>query len=236
MAIDIVPELLEKIQKSFDTDIRKNEQLQRIQEMIANGTATYEQAYDYAKEIGGTLAASFQKYLNSDVLPDGHMYYNIANRILNPTLNRNYIIVAAVSVEIQEILNRKAGLGLRGIRPQINQMRIDSIIEKIVSEEVFDDVAWMLGEPIVNFTRSVVDDTIETNADFQYQAGLYPRIIRIAKGSEVCEWCRSLEGTYKYPDVPRDVYRRHDRCECIVEYDPGDAKRQNIWSKEWRSL
>ena len=236
MAIDIVPELLEKIQKSFDTDIRKNEQLQRIQKMIANGTATYEQAYQYAQVVGETLAQAFEMHISSETLPDGHMYYNIANRILNPTLNRNYIIVAAVSVEIQEILNRKAGLGLRGIRPQINQMRIDSIIEKIVSEEVFDDVAWMLEEPIVNFTRSVVDDTIETNADFQYQAGLYPRIIRIAKGSEVCEWCRALEGTYKYPDVPRDVYRRHDRCECIVEYDPGDAKRQNIWSKEWRSL
>ena len=236
MAIDIVPELLEKIQKSFDTDIRKNEQLQRIQKMIANGTATYEQAYQYAQVVGETLAQAFEMHISSETLPDGHMYYNIANRILNPTLNRNYIIVAAVSVEIQEILNRKAGLGLRGIRPQINQMRIDSIIEKIVSEEVFDDVAWMLEEPIVNFTRSVVDDTIETNADFQYQAGLYPRIIRIAKGSEVCEWCRSLEGTYKYPDVPQDVYRRHDRCECIVEYDPGDAKRQNIWSKEWRSL
>src|SRR5690606_32457970 len=190
MAIDIVPELLEKIQKSFDTDIRKNEQLQKIQEMVANGTATYEQAYQYAQVVGETLAQAFEMHISSETLPDGHMYYNIANRILKPTLNRNYIIVAAVSVEIQEILNRKAGLGLRGIRPQINQMRIDSIIEKIVSEEVFDDVAWMLAEPIVNFTRSVVDDTIETNADFQYQVGLYPRIIRIAKGSEVCEWCR----------------------------------------------
>ena len=236
MAIDIVPELLEKIQKSFDTDIRRNEQLQRIQEMVANGTATYEQAYQYAQVVGETLAQAFEMHISSETLPDGHMYYNIANRVLNPTLSTNHDMVSRISAEIQEILNRKAGLGLRGIRPQINQMRIDSIIEKVVSEEVFDDVAWMLEEPIVNFTRSVVDDTIETNADFQYQAGLYPRIIRIAKGSEVCEWCRSLEGTYKYPDVPRDVYRRHDRCECIVEYDPGDAKRQNIWSKEWRSL
>lgn len=236
MAIDIVPELLEKIQRSFNTEIRRNEKLQKIQEMIANGTATYEQAYQYAQVVGETLAQAFEMHISSETLPDGHMYYNIANRVLNPTLSMNHDMVSRVSAEIQEILNRKAGLGLRGIRPQLNQMRIDSIIEKVVSEEVFDDVAWMLEEPIVNFTRSVVDDTIETNADFQYQAGLYPRIIRIAKGSDICEWCRVLEGVYKYPDVPRDVYRRHDRCECIVEYDPGDARRQNIWSKEWRSL
>lgn len=236
MAIDIVPELLEKIQRDFNTEIRRNKQLQQIHEMIASGTATYEQAYQYAKEIGETLAKAFEVHINSDVLPDGHMYFNIADRILNPTLSQNHALVASVAVQVQEILNKQAGLGLRGIEPEINQQRIKSIIERVVHEETYDDVAWMLEEPIVNFTRSVVDDTIETNADFQYQAGLYPRIIRIAKGSEVCEWCRSLEGTYKYPDVPQDVYRRHDRCECIVEYDPGDVKRQNIWSKEWRSL
>src|SRR5690606_41355344 len=120
MAIDIVPELLEKIQKSFDTDIRKNEQLQRIQKMIANGTATYEQAYQYAQVVGETLAQAFEMHISSETLPDGHMYYNIANRILNPTLNRNYTIVASVAVEIREILNLSAGLGMRGIRPHLN--------------------------------------------------------------------------------------------------------------------
>src|SRR5690625_7391606 len=104
--------------------------------MIENGTATYEQAYEYAQEVGQTLSSALQARINSEVLPDGHMYFNIADRILNPTLQTNHVIVAAVAVNIQEILNRQAGLGLRGIEAPLNQHRIKRIIERVVAEEV----------------------------------------------------------------------------------------------------
>ena len=234
MATDIVPELLEVIERDFNTFLRQNKEIERIRQAIEEGSATYKQAYEYAEQVGEALANSFEKNISSEVLPDGHMYFNIAERILNPTLERNHILVADVSVEIQEILNRKAGLGLKGISPELNRHRIKSIIERVVHEEMYDDVKWMLAAPVVNFTQSVVDDTIQANAEFQYQSGLYPRIIRYTQGSETCEWCRNLAGIYKYPDVPDDVYKRHDRCDCVVEYDPGDARRQNVWTKEWR--
>ena len=234
MATDIVPELLEVIERDFDTFLQQNKKVERVRQAIEEGSATYEQAYEYAQQVGEALANSFEKNISSEVLPDGHMYFNIADRILNSTLERNHILVATVSVEIQEILNRKAGLGLKGVSPEINRNRIKSIIERVVHEEIYDDVKWMLAAPVVNFTQSVVDDTIQANAEFQYQSGLYPRIIRYTQGSETCEWCRNLAGIYKYPDVPDDVYKRHDRCDCVVEYDPGDARRQNVWTKEWR--
>lgn len=234
MATDIVPELMEKIQREFNHKISRNKKIQRIQEMIENGTATYEQAYEFAQEVGEALAQAFETNISSEMLPDGHMYFNIADRILNSTLETNHVLVANVSVEIQEILNRQARLGLKGIKPELNRHRIKSIIERIVHEELFDNVSWMIGEPIVNFTQSVVDDTIKANAHFQYESGLFPKIIRIVHGSEPCDWCKKVAGVYKYPDVPEDVYKRHDRCRCVVEYDPGDARRQNVWSKEWR--
>lgn len=234
MATDIVPELLETIQKEFNTEISRNKKLQQIRKMIENGTATYEQAYDYAEQVGEALATAFEIHIKSDVLPEGHMYYNIAERILNPTLENNHILVATVSAEVQEILNREAGLGLRGIQPELNQYRIDSIINRITAEEIFDDVEWILAEPIINFSQSVVDDTIQTNAEFQYNSGLYPRISRTVHGPDPCDWCKRVAGVYKYPDVPEDVYKRHDRCRCTVDYDPGDVRRQNVWTKEWR--
>lgn len=234
MATDIVPELLENIQRDFNTAIGRSAKLKNIQAMIENGTATYLQANEYAVEVGEILARTFKIHIKSEVLPDGKMYYNIAERILNPTLSNNHIIVAAVSAEIQEQLNKSVGLGLKGIEPKVNQFRIDSIVNRIVAEKIFDDVAWILQEPIVNFTQSVVDDTIQANAEFQYESGLYPKIIRVVHGTDPCDWCKSLAGIYKYPDVPGDIYKRHDRCRCTVEYDPGDARRQNIWTKEWR--
>ena len=50
-----------------------------------------------------------------------------------------------------------------------------------------------------------------------------------------CEWCRALAGTYSYPDVPKDVYRRHQRCRCTVDYYPGNGKIQNVHSKQWNT-
>ena len=63
-------------------------------------------------------------------------------------------------------------------------------------------------------------------------AGLRPRVIRTAE-SHCCKWCSALAGTYDYPRVPKDVYRRHERCRCRVEYDPGEGRRQNVWNKTW---
>ncbi|MFP3490521.1 hypothetical protein R0K20_23250, partial [Staphylococcus sp. SIMBA_130] len=81
----------ENIQRDFNTAISRNEKLQNIQTMIENGPATHQQANEYAVEVGEALARTFQAHVKSDVLPDGKMYYNIAERVLNPTLSNNHV-------------------------------------------------------------------------------------------------------------------------------------------------
>lgn len=233
MATDIVPGLLENIQKDFNSKINKNKKLKSIRKAIDGGAATYVQANEYAVEVGSVLASSFKTHLKSDELPDGYMYYNIAERIVTPTLSKNHNMVTKVSAEVQGQLNKSVGLGIKGIEAPVNNKRIESIINRITAENVFDDVAWILQEPVVNFTQTSVDETIKANVDFQGESGLSPKIIRTTD-ADPCDWCKSMAGTYKYPNVPNDVYARHDRCRCTVEYDPGDARRQNIWTKEWR--
>ena len=75
----------------------------------------------------------------------------------------------------------------------------------------------------------MVDQTLEKNVDFQGKSGLSPKIRRTAFG-ETCEWCQAVAGTYSYPNVPKDVYRRHANCDCIVEYIDG-GKIQDVHSK-----
>jgi len=233
MVVDVVPELLDRIQKDFNIELNNSKKIANIREMIEKGTATYVQANEYAIEVGECLARVFKRHLKADVLPDGRMYFNIAERILNPTLGYNHTLISQASAEIQEVLNRSIGLGIKGIEAPLNQYRIDSIINRVSVEEDFENVAWILDEPIVNFSQSVVDDVIETNVNFHGESGLSPTVIRVAHGHDPCDWCRSMEGTYKYPNVPDGVYGRHDRCRCTVEYDPGDSRRQNVWTKEW---
>ena len=232
--MDIVPELLELIERDFNTAISSSEKLKYIRKLINEGKATYKQANEYAIEVGEILSRIYTKHIKSDVLPDGKMYYNIAERILTPTLSNNHDIVAKVSAEVQEHLNKSTGLGLKGIEPKVNRERIESIINRITHEELFDDVAWILGEPVVNFTQTVVDEVIKANVDFQGESGLSPKIIRTTDSAKACDWCKRQAGTYEYPNVPQDVYKRHDRCRCTVEYVPDGVSKQNVWSKEWR--
>lgn len=80
-----------------------------------------------------------------------------------------------------------------------------------------------------------MDDTIKANAEFHYKARLSPKIIRTSDGN-CCDWCDGVVGEYKYPDVPKDVYRRHKNCGCEVNYYPGDGKYQNAHTKKWSDL
>src|SRR5690625_3785506 len=194
MATDIVPELLELIERDFNNAISKSNKLKQLREVIDSGKATYKQANEYAIEVGEILSRVYAEHIKSEVLPDGKMYYNIAERIITPTLTNNHEIVASVSAEIQEQLNKSIGIGLKGIEPSVNQIRIESIINRVVAEEKFDDVAWILQEPVINFTQSVVDETIKANVDFQGESGLYPKIIRVAHGVDPCDWCLEMEG------------------------------------------
>lgn len=92
---------------------------------------------------------------------------------------------------------------------------------------------WLIEKPVIdNLLKDIVTNSIEKNAEFQYEAGMKPKVIRKSPGY-CCEWCQNLVGTYTYPDVPKDVYRRHKNCNCTVEYDPGDGKRQNVHTKRY---
>lgn len=232
MAEDISPVLLEKIQKSFQTAFDRDAQIQAVYQAIEGGTATYAQANEFAVRVGELLAEAFGAHLSSSVLPDGRMYYNIAKSVLSPTFRRNYELITGVTTSVQEALNAAAGLGLKAQIPAFNQDRLEGIINRVSSEPNFDDVAWILQEPVVNFSQSIVDDSIRGNAEFQAGAGLKPKIVRTLLG-KACDWCRALAGTYTYPNVPKDVYRRHENCRCTVVYDPGSGKRQNVHTKQW---
>ena len=231
---DIAPALLEQIQKDFRARIQSSTKLKDLLQLVNDGKATFVQAEEFAHEAGTLLSQTLGEHISSAVLPDGKMYFNIADRVLRPVLEEDHQLISDVAVQVQEQLNKKAGIGLKTQSAPVNEDRIDGIIDKVSDADNFDDVAWVLDEPIVNFSQSVVDDILKANIDFQGKAGLRPQIIRQAE-HKCCEWCSRLEGKYDYPKVPPDVYRRHERCRCTVDYLPGNGKVQNVHTKGWKT-
>lgn len=228
---DVLPALLEEVQDNFGQEFVKSEVVDKALKTLEAKKATYANANDFAIEVGEILSKALTTSVTADKLPDGKMYYNIAKRLLEPVLQQNHELVADYSSKVQTILNESAKISLVAQPVELNQDRIDGFIERFSREDKFDNVKWLLGEPIVNFTQSIVDDSIKKNADFHAKAGLQPKIVRKTAG-RCCKWCQSLAGSYNYPDVPKDVYRRHQNCRCTVDYKPGDGKKKNIWSKK----
>lgn len=232
MVEDIVPSLLKKIKSEFEGARLDSEVLKDLLSKLQHSKASYLDANKYAIEIGEILSKALGASLTNETLPDGKMYYNIAQRVLTDVLGRNYELVSDYAEQVQKNLNSEAKIGLAAQVPELNQDRIDGLVNRLASEESFDDVKWLLVDPIVIFSQSIVDDSIRKNAEFHHKVGLSPKIVRRVVGHP-CKWCKSLEGSYNYPEVPKDIYRRHGNCRCTVDYHPGNGKKQNVHTKKW---
>lgn len=231
MENDVLPGILQEVQERFERDFGKSEIVRNAFAALKGKKATYKTANEFAIEIGDILSKALGRSLSADKLPDGKMYYNIAQRLLTDVLGRNHELVSGYASDVQKNLNDEAKIGLKVQVPELNLDRIAGIVNRFSSEENFEDVSWLLGEPIVNFTQSIIDDSIRKNAEFHHQSGLQPEIVRKSY-FHCCEWCQEVQGNYKYPRVPKDVYRRHQHCRCIVDYDPKSGKIQNVWTKK----
>lgn len=235
MENDVLPGILQEVQERFETNFGKSEIVRNAFATLKAKKATYKTANEFAIEVGEILSKTLGASLSADKLPDGKMYYNIAQRLLTDVLGRNHELVSGYASDVQKNLNQEAKIGLKVQVPELNLDRIAGIVNRFSSEENFEDVSWLLGEPIVNFTQSIIDDSIRKNAEFHHQSGLQPEIVRKSY-FHCCEWCQEVQGSYKYPRVPKDVYRRHQHCRCTVDYDPKSGKTQNVWTKKWNSI
>lgn len=227
---DIVPELFDKIEKTFKLKAKESKIIKEKLKVLKNKKADYKDANEFAVEVGKILADTFQDKIKTQDLPDGKMYYNIAKRLIEPNMVRNHDLVSEYSKEVQSQLNKKANISIKAQKADLNQDRIDKLVDKITKYDSYDDGKWLLNEPIVNFTLAVVDETIRKNADLHAKVGLSPKIERYTNG-KCCDWCDKLAGIYNYEDVKNagdEVFRRHRHCDCLVIYDPKNGKNNRI--------
>ena len=227
---DISPELLEKIRNDFRRLIEEDEEAERLLEKIRSGSADYSEAEAYSLRVAEALSQALGNYLTPDELPKGKFYYNIAEKVLGPLIREDYELVTEAARQVQESLNKKAGLGLRAQVAKMDEERVLYLISEAADAEDIPAVLMILGEPVKNLSLSFVTETLKKNVEFHGESGLRPTVTR--SGSwKACEWCRGLVGKYIYPAIPRDVWRRHQYCRCTVLSDPGDGSRVNVHTK-----
>lgn len=212
MEKDIVPELLDKLTEDFGSMYNKSKKIAKLKGIEKK---SFNDAYSYALEIGNIQAKVFKKNISSAVLPDGKMYYNIAERIINGTLPSDYKLISEYYLDMQNTANKASGIGLKAKISALNKDRLDGFIERLSSGEEYDKIAWILDEPIKNFALNIVDESIKSNADFLSDAGVTVTVTRTSEYN-CCKWCDDLAGTYTAP-FDSKIFARHDNCRCTIE-------------------
>lgn len=235
---DISIELWNKIEAEYNALYSESKEVKRLYEKLVNGVATYEDATAYAEEVGSIWSKALGHNLNIETLPDGKLYFNIANKTIRPALVEDYEAVAEFTEQLQNLLNQSAKIGLKSVVPKINDDRIRNLIDKIASQyDVFSSTDWLIGSDVLaNYSRAVVSDFVEENAKLQKDAGLHSWIERIEGAGGCCDWCRRMVGKYTYGEQPDDFFRVHKDCTCSIEFHPSKRAVQRISYKDGKRI
>lgn len=217
---DIVPELYKKIKSEFDGLVSSDEEIQAI--LNGDKVGTFAELYPMSKRVGQYAAKSLSNNYTEELLPDGILYWNIMERTIMPVMKNIHKIDNQLAFNVQKKLDAAQKIGIKPQESDFPEERVNSVMNMLSTltndnKTDLQRTSQILSRSVVNISNSIIDNFIQKNAEFRANAGMTAKIIRTSSG-HCCEWCNEIAGTYKYPDVPKDVYRRHDNCDCTVEY------------------
>lgn len=114
---DIAPELYERIEESFHDYMDNDKRLQMLLKKIEDGSDDYNVAHYYAEAVGKCASRALLKHLKEDTLPDGKLYFNIAERTVKPILQEVVAIISEASTKVQEAYNKTLELNIKAVMP-----------------------------------------------------------------------------------------------------------------------
>lgn len=214
---DVSQDILNAVVKDFQKKYQSSKAVNKLILKIENGTASHIDSYQFAQKVSDFLNYAIKKNMTGDTLPNGKLYYHIAESVLSPLLKNNHALVTNYVKDVQTMLNAKEKMPIKGRTAKCNLDRIEGICSEYSRSDLFEDTQQELAESIENYSLSCVDDTIRENVKFLDELGYYEVVERKADRG-ACKWCRSLEGTYDYSsNMDTTVFKRHKRCRCTIE-------------------
>ena len=213
---DVSQDILNAVIKDFEKKYKSSKAVNKLILKIDNGTASHMDSYQFAQKVSDFLNYAIKKNMTGSTLPNGKLYYHIAESVLTPVLKNNHALITNYVKDVQTMLNKKDDIPFKGRTAKCNTDRIEGICSEYSRAEKFEAEQAELADSIENYSLSSVDDTIKENAKFLNNLGYYEVVERRADNG-ACKWCRSLEGTYDYSsDMDNTIFKRHKRCKCTV--------------------
>ena len=204
------------IKQEFQDSVNNDPKCQNLYKKIRSGDASYKTGSQLAVRIGEILGKVLKRYA-----PTTSVYDWDLNDLLPKSLGLDHSMVATACKQIQENMNKDAGLGIKPKEPKFNWDRVNGMIKELEDHaDNFGDIEKSFYDQLCNFSQNVVDDAIRDNMQLMARAGIKTQVVRQAE-FKACEWCRDVAGTYDYAEVKNqgnDVWRRHDNCRCTIDF------------------
>ena len=138
---DVAPKLYEKIYKSFTAKTKRNMDIRSFNVKLSEGRAEPEDVSLYARALGECASEALIENIKHDELPDGKLYWNIAERTIKPLLEEIHKMVNDAAGEIQKKLDEERNIHLNPVRAEFPEERIRALLNGLMQalEEAGED-------------------------------------------------------------------------------------------------
>lgn len=205
----------EDIKQQFIDTVNNDKVVTELYAKIRKGDATYGTANKLAARVGEDLGKVLRQYAPFESIDEWDL-----DDLIPKSLGLDHQIVTTACQQIQEKMNKEAGLGIKYQAPIFDMDRAMGIVKELRDNPEFTNIENTFYDQLANFSMNIVDDSIRDNAQIMARSGIKTLVIR-QPDFRACAWCREVSGTYDYADVKdrgNDVWRRHENCRCVIDF------------------
>lgn len=129
---DILPDLLEKIFSEYEKQIKENKFINKFNKELEKGIAKESDVSLYGDELGNCASIAFLKYVKEENLPDEKLYWNIAERLIEPLLKDVYQKVNNAAEKVQLRIDKENKINIKTQHAEFPKRRVHDLIEKAI--------------------------------------------------------------------------------------------------------
>ena len=241
---DVAPELYSEIQKLYTKSVRSDSKIMGIVRKVKEGKGTQSDLRVMSERLGKHASDALKQVLKVDRLPDGKLYWNIAERTIKPTLEQMHSTVNAIASLEKRAEDIQHGIKLALKTGGDPSWRINEVMNFASNSVTQTELTNALTEPVKTTVLDFLDDFEKVNAKTRADAGIKQYVIREYDGIGLkagdCHWCIERAGTWTYQEaIDNGVFERHPGCGCTIEvlYEDGFKEKQTDWEhNSWSSV
>lgn len=133
---DVSPKLKMNLMNEFWTSIVRDPQLEAYWEKKENLELTQEEGWEYIDRLSDFAVDALQKTLNTETLPDGILYWNIAQAVIPDFLREVSDMIYEIQVATWKKEDLEMGINAGFQQAPFNEEKMQSIINMMVNNSM----------------------------------------------------------------------------------------------------